>query len=49
MHLIIMFIARFYYRFCISNTSCVGQKNVTTQKIIWNCINNSITVSFAVF
>ena len=44
-----MFSARFIIDFIFQLYSCVGQKNVTTQKIIWNCINNSITVSVAVF
>ena len=47
--LITMFSARFIIDFIFQLYSCVGQKNVTTQKIIWNCINNSITVSVAVF
>lgn len=47
--LITMFTARFIIDFVYQLYSCLGQKNVTTQKIIMNCIHNSITVSVAVF
>ena len=47
--LITMFIARFVIDFVYQLYSCVGQKNVTTHKIIMNCVYNSITVSVAVF
>ena len=47
--LITMFTARFVIDLVYQLYSCVGQKNVTTQKIIINCIYNSITVSVAVF
>lgn len=47
--LISMFIIRFIIDFVYQLYSCVGQKNVTTQKIIMNSVYNSITVSVAVF
>lgn len=47
--LISMFIIRFIIDFVYQLYICVGQKNVTTQKIIMNSVYNSITVSVAVF
>lgn len=47
--LVTMFTARFVIDFVYQLYSCVGQKNVTTQKIIINSVYNSITVSVAVF
>tara|TARA_Y100000741_G_scaffold113214_1_gene84949 strand:+ start:4453 stop:5079 length:627 start_codon:yes stop_codon:yes gene_type:complete len=47
--LITMFCARFVLDLVYQFYYCVGQENVTTKKLIMNCLYNSIHVSVAVF